>query len=44
MTMVSLGPDGHPRLAPALRLVSSNERRIAREAGERRRLRLARRM
>lgn len=42
-TMVSLGPDGHPRHAPALRLTTPAEKRTAIEASERRRLRLARR-
>jgi len=43
ITMVSLGLDGRPRPAPALRATTPRERRIAREAGQRRRLRLARR-
>lgn len=42
-TMVSLGGDGHPRPAPALRLVSREEKRRGSEAEQRRRQRLARR-
>jgi len=42
-TMVSLGSDGHPRTAPALKLVSQEEKRRGSEAEQRRRQRLARR-
>ncbi len=43
ITMVSLGPDGHPRGAPPLVLSTPEEQRRAEEAEGRRRLRLAHR-
>ncbi len=43
LTMVSLGPDGRPRAAPRLVLVTAEEKTRARQAEKRRERRLARR-
>lgn len=43
VTMVCLGPDGHPQPAPPLTLLTDEERSEARAADHRRQLRLSRR-
>jgi acyl-CoA hydrolase len=43
ITMVALGPEGRPATVPPLELTTEQERRVAAEAEERRRQRLARR-